>query len=245
MSLVQFYVSIYPTLTVGGESLMAKILFAEDDLDLAGRIEAWLKHEHHSVETVYDGLKALENLEYFKYELVILDWGLPNITGIEICKKYRAGGGTTPILMLTGRDAITEKETGLDSGADDYLTKPFDIRELSARIRALLRRPSSFTGQTLKTKTIELDTATHKVTNKGEEVQLAPKEFALLEFLMKHANKVVSADQLLEHIWSSDSDATSETIYTYIKTLRKKLSPGSSKDSPIRTVHGLGYTIDA
>lgn len=223
---------------------MAKILFAEDDLDLAGRIEAWLKHEHHNVEVVHDGLKAMENLNYFKYELVILDWGLPNLTGVEICKKYRDGGGTAPVLMLTGHDKIQEKETGFDSGADDYLTKPFDIRELSARIRALLRRPAGFTGAQMKVHGIELDTSSHKVTFNGADVQLAPKEFSLLEFLMKHAGKVVSADQLLEHIWSSDSEATSETIYTYIKTLRKKLSANGSKDSPIRTVHGLGYTID-
>ncbi|HEY9775527.1 MAG TPA: response regulator transcription factor [Planktothrix sp.] len=224
---------------------MAKILFAEDDLDLAGRIELFLKHEHHNVEVVHDGLKALENLQYFKYELVILDWGLPNLTGLEICKKYREKGGTTPVLMLTGHDKIAEKEAGFDSGADDYLTKPFDVRELSARIRALLRRPTAFTGTQLKVRGIELDTSSYKVIVNGEQIQLAPKEFSLLEFLMKHAGKVVSPDQLLEHVWSSESDATSETIYTYIKTLRKKISPGAAKDSPIRTVHGLGYTIDA
>src|ERR1700733_4478560 len=103
-----------------GSEAVAKILFAEDDLDLAGRIETWLKHEHHNVEVVYDGVKAPENLKFFKYELVILDWGLPHVTGIDICKKYRSEGGTTPILILTGRDAVEEKETGLDSGADDY-----------------------------------------------------------------------------------------------------------------------------
>ena len=118
---------------------MAKILFAEDDLDLAGRIEQWLAHEHHAVETIYDGRQAMENLEYFKYDLAILDWGLPNMTGIEICKKFRGAGGTMPILMLTGRDQVEEKETGLDSGADDYLTKPFHMKELSARVRALFQ----------------------------------------------------------------------------------------------------------
>lgn len=223
---------------------MAKILFAEDDVDLAHRIEAWLKHEHHAVEVVYDGAKAMENLEYFNYELVILDWGLPKITGLEICKRFRANGGTTPVLMLTGRKEISDKESGLDSGADDYLTKPFEVRELSARIRALLRRPVGFTGVTLKVGDIELDSTTHKVTVAEQEIVLAPKEFALLEFLMKHAGKVVSADQILRHIWSSDSDATSETIYTYMKTIRKKLS-GSTRDTPIRTIHGLGYTMDA
>jgi two-component system response regulator QseB len=226
------------------EQALAKILFAEDDLDLAERIEQWLKHEHHSVELVDDGIKAYENLQYFKYELAVLDWGLPHMSGIEICKKYRAAGGVTPILILTGRDQVEEKATGLDSGADDYLTKPFHVQELSARIRALLRRPAGFAGVELKVRGIELNTATHKVSVGGQEIQLAPKEFALLEFLMKHASKVVSSDQLLEHVWSSDSDATSETIYTYIKTLRKKISPGASKDSPIKTVHGLGYTID-
>ena len=223
---------------------MAKILFAEDDLDLAERIDQWLKHEHHIVEVVYDGRKAFESLQYFKYDLAILDWGLPNMTGIEICTKYRAAGGVTPILMLTGRNDVEEKATGLDSGADDYLTKPFHMKELAARIRALLRRPAGFSGEELRVSGIELNTASHKAKVNGNDIQLAPKEFALLEFLMKHANKVVSSDQLLEHLWSSDSEATSETIYTYIKTLRKKISPGAAKDSPIKTVHGLGYSIE-
>ncbi len=129
---------------------MAKILIVEDDLELCTRIVEWLTFEQHTVEAVHDGREGSERLKFYTYELVILDWQLPNMTGLEICKKFRAGGGFTPILMLTGKGEVSDKEEGLDSGADDYLVKPFHMKELSARLRALMRRPSMPTGNVLK-----------------------------------------------------------------------------------------------
>lgn len=220
---------------------MAKLLFVEDDESLAARVKQWLEFEEHMVEHTANGNEALEKLEYFKYELVILDLGLPGMSGIEVLKKFRAKGGNTPVLILTGQNEIEQKTEGLDAGGDDYLTKPFHVKELSARVRALLRRPPEFAGAVLTAGPLVLDTASRRVTVNGSEVVLQPKEFALVEFLIRHANRVVSPDSLLQHVWSSDSEASSETIYTHIKKIRKKLGDNSI----IRTVHGVGYTIDA
>jgi DNA-binding response OmpR family regulator len=222
---------------------MAKLLLVEDDTDLSGRVTEWLSFEQHAVECVFDGLEASERLKFYQYELVILDWNLPKKTGIEVCKEFRGRGGSTPILMLTGKGSVDEKETGLDAGADDYLTKPFHLKELSARIRALLRRPVSFAGTTLKVGSLEIDPSSHKLTINGAEVSLLPKEYAILEFLMRHANEVFSPDALLNRVWNSESDASTDTVYTYIKTLRKKISP-EAPSSIIKTVHGVGYKLE-
>ena len=223
---------------------MAKLLLVEDDQDLSGRVTEWLNFEQHAVEAVFDGLEASERLKFYQYELVILDWDLPKKPGIDVCKEYRAGGGLTPILMLTGKGTVNDKELGLDAGADDYLTKPFHLKELSARIRALLRRPATFTGTTLKIGTLEIDPSSHQLTVDGKEVNLLPKEYAILEFLMRHPNEVFSPDALLNRVWNSESDASTDTVYTYIKTLRKKVSP-EAPSSIIKTVHGVGYKLES
>jgi DNA-binding response OmpR family regulator len=223
---------------------MAKILLVEDDTDLSGRVQEWLSFEQHAVEAVFDGLEAGQRLRIYSYEVVILDWDLPKCTGIEVCKEFRSRGGSTPILMLTGKGSINEKETGLDAGADDYLTKPFHLKELSARIRALLRRPvASYTGATLKAGPLELDPSTRRVTKSGDELTLLPKEYALLEFFLRHPNEVFSPDALLNRVWNSESDASTDTIYTYIKMLRKKITP-EAPSSMIKTVHGVGYRLE-
>jgi DNA-binding response OmpR family regulator len=222
---------------------MAKVLFVEDDSDLAGRVEKWLVHEQHTVELVFDGKEAADRMRLYKYDVVVLDWGLPSMSGLEICKEYRAAGGTTPVLMLTGKDQIADKEEGLDSGADDYLTKPFHLKELSARLRALLRRPQATVATILKLGSIELDPKNHRVTNNGEVLDLLPKEFALLEFFMKYPNEVFSPEALMDRVWSSESDSSPNTVYTYIKTLRKKISPDAPV-SIIKTVHGKGYKVE-
>lgn len=221
---------------------MAKILLVEDDLDLAGRIIEWLQFEKHAVESVTDGREASDLVKFYKYELLILDWNLPGKSGLEICKEHRAAGGTTPVLILTGRGEIEEKEAGLDSGADDYLTKPFHMKELSARVRALLRRASRVQQTVIQVGSLELDTNSHTVTQEGKELQLLPKEFALLEFFMRHPDEVFSPEALLDRIWSTSSESSTDTIYTYIKTLRKKIAKDGEK-SPIRTVHGIGYKL--
>ncbi len=222
---------------------MAKILFVEDDQDLATRIQQWLKFEGHMVEHSGDGLDAQEKLECFKFDIVVLDIGLPGQSGLEVLKRFRSSGAHTPVLLLTGKGEVKEKEEGLDAGADDYLTKPFDVRELSARLRALLRRPSNFSGTSLTASGVTIDTAKRQVLIGETEVDLQPKEFSILEFLIRHADKVVGTDSLLEYVWSSDSHATSETLYTHLKKIRKKLAQAGGEDI-IKTVHGVGYKVD-
>lgn len=222
---------------------MAKILYVEDDTDLAERITQWLTEvEKHLVEHVDTGAAALERMEYFKYELIILDVGLPDTSGIEVLKEFRKRGGVTPVLVLTGQDKINQKIEGLDAGADDYLTKPFHVQELTARLRSLLRRPREFTGDQISVGEVEIDTGSRSVSVHGQAVTLKPREFVLLEFLMRHQNKVISPDDILQNVWSSDSDATSETIYTHVKNLRKKLASHGA-ETFIRTVHGAGYVV--
>jgi two-component system, OmpR family, response regulator len=224
---------------------MAKILIVEDEPDLAEPIRAFLMHEHHLVEVVQDGAEALERLRFYKFDVIILDWNLPGMEGVDVCKEFRASGGTTPILMLTARKQTPEKIQALDAGADDYLTKPFEITEISARIRALLRRPAAVaTSNILKIRNIQLEPSTFRVTRDGQDVQLLPKEFALLEFLMRHPNQVFSAEALLDRVWASESEASPETIRTYVKRLRQKLD-SDGQPSIIGTVHGVGYKLES
>lgn len=221
---------------------MAKLLIVEDDTELCGMIEDWLSHEHYQVEVTHNGREAQERLTFYQYDLILLDLELPGMTGLEICKAFRAQGGKTPILMLTGRKSIDDKEAGLDSGADDYLTKPFHMKELSARVRAILRRSTGQTTNVLKAGPVELDPISFRVTRNGEDIHLQKKEFALLEFLMRNPNRVFSADALLERVWASESDATGEAIRTCMKRLRQKIDE-PEKESIIRTVHGVGYKL--
>lgn len=223
---------------------MPKILIVEDEPDLSEPVKAYLQHEHHIVEVVDNGLEALERLKFYKYDVIILDWMLPGMQGVDICKHFRTSGGTTPILMLTARKQTPDKIQALDAGADDYLTKPFDVQEVAARVRALLRRPQQVTSNVLRARNVVLETSTFRVTRDDQEVQLLPKEFALLEFLMRHPNQVFSAEALLDRVWASDSDASPETIRTYVKRLRKKIDVEGNA-SIINTVHGVGYKLEA
>jgi len=221
---------------------MAKILLVEDDQSLAKLVRNWLSLEHHVVETVEDGEEALHRLKVSEYDLVILDWTLPKLTGVEVLKEHRRMGGQTPVLMLTGKDKISDKEEGFDAGADDYLTKPFHGKELTARIKALLRRPALLVKDLLRVGDLSLEKQNFSVHRGDNEIRLLPKEFALLEFLMRHPNQVFSAEALLERVWVSESESTVEAVTTCIKRLRRKLeSDGSS--SPIVTVHGVGYKL--
>jgi DNA-binding response OmpR family regulator len=164
------------------------------------------------------------------------------MAGIEVCRKFRFSGGTTPILILTGKSSIIEKGQGFDSGADDYLTKPFDVRELSMRLRALQRRGVQITQDEISLGQLSINVALHTVRLGAAEIQLKPKEFALLEFLMRHPDQVFSMETLLERVWSSESDTPADIIYTYMKTLRKKLVDAKGQ-CPIRNVYGVGYKI--
>jgi two-component system, OmpR family, response regulator len=223
---------------------VAKILLVEDDSELCQKVVEWLKHDFHTVEFVNDGDAASDRILNYHYDLIILDWELPFVTGPELCRRYRAKGGSGPVLMLTGKSQISDKETGFLSGADDYLTKPFIFRELSMRVQALLRRASgSLSVSTLEFLGITLNSQTHEVLKNGLPVDLAPKEFALLELFMKHPNDVFSPDNLLDRLWKSESDASVDTLRTTIKNLRKKISDG--EDSLIKTVHRVGYKLNA
>lgn len=223
---------------------MAKIVVVEDDKDLVNLIKGILSVERHTIDSVHDGHEALAIIQMHPYDLVILDWMLPGRTGTEICKDYRARGGAAPILMLTAKSTIDDRAEGLDSGADDYLTKPFHPKELSARVRALLRRPQAVMAKTLKAADIELDPGQIKVFKAGKDIHLLPKEFALLELFLRYPTQVFSAEALLDRVWNTDSSASLDTVRTYIKTLRKKIDT-NPKDSLIRTVHGVGYSLSS
>lgn len=222
---------------------MSKILIVEDEDDLALQVRDWLTREHHTVEHIANGSEAVDQLAVSKYDVIILDWLLPGMDGIEVCRKYRSMGGKTPILMLTAKSAIEDKEKGLDSGADDYLSKPFHLKELSARVRALVRRSSTQSSNVLEAGGIVLDPTSRTVMKNGEPVHLERKEFNLLEFLMRNANKTFSAEALLDRVWESGSMASPDAIRTYIKSLRKKIDC-PDKTSLITTVHGVGYKLE-
>lgn len=221
---------------------MSKILLVEDDSALSATTEEWLKMERYTVECAFNGTDAMEMLRSFDYDLVVLDWELPEMTGIEILKQFRARGGKTPVIMLTGKSAIYEKEIGFETGADDYLTKPFHPKELAARVKALLRRPRTYTSELLEVNNVTVDPNTHLVTKSGQEVSLQPMEFALLEFFLRHPGQVFSPEALLRRVWDSESEASLDAIYTCIRRIRKKLDENTEK-SVIRTVHGVGYRL--
>lgn len=222
---------------------MAKILVAEDFAPMSSALEDWLTHEAHQVEIVGSGNEALALLRVYKYDIVILDWMLPGLTGIDVCKQYRSRGGTTPILMLTGKGTTDDKEQGLDTGADDYLVKPVDFKELSARIRALLRRASALTSNVLIAGPLKLDLTTHEVTRDGQPIHLSPTEQNLLEFFMRHPKQVFTAEALLERVWKSDALTSLDTIRSFIRMLRKKIDQGGRR-SLISTIHGAGYKLE-
>jgi DNA-binding response OmpR family regulator len=222
---------------------MAKILLVEDDALAAELLVDFLEHERYSVEHAGTATQAKALLKVYGYDLLVLDWELPDGTGIDILKTFRNAGGRTPVIMLTGKKATDDKETGLDSGADDYLTKPFDMRELSARLRALLRRNPVVQDNLLTCGYLSLDTAAAVASRDGENLKLLPTEYALLEFLMRNQGRVFSTDALLENVWKAESEATSNGVRTYITRLRAKIDK-DNEPSLLKTVHGLGYKLE-
>lgn len=224
---------------------MANILLVEDDVGMADIVKDHLEHQRHTVQITHTGQDAASLLKLYEYDCIILDWELPDgVTGISLCKEYRARGGTAPVLMLTGRKEIDEKETGFGAGADDYLTKPFIVRELIARVQALLRRPPNIITRAIAAGDLELDTLSVSVKKAGEQIQLLKTEFALLEFLMRHSGQIFSADALLERVWTRDDEATLDGLRACVTRLRKKIdTPG--QDSYIENVRGLGYRFSS
>lgn len=223
---------------------MARILVVEDSSDIANSLKEWLTAENYVVDLAGDGNEALYYLKMNEYDAVVLDWELPKVSGIEVCKQFRASGGKTPVLMLTGRRDVEDRISGLDAGCDDYLSKPFVAGELSARIRALLRRPAAMVDKTLRVGRIVMETDKKRVFLDGKEVYLLPKEMQVLEFFMKHPGQVFNAEVIVNRVWPSDSEATPDVIKVHVSRLRKRLdTPG--QDSLFKTIHGLGYKLEA
>jgi DNA-binding response OmpR family regulator len=219
---------------------MAKILVVDDDEMLATAVQDWLLAERHEVDVVHDGMEGLRYMRELSFDVVVLDWNMPGLEGVEVCRRYRSSGGNAAILMLTGMNQTRDKIVGLDAGADDYLTKPFEIEELGSRVSALLRRARQFVGTTLAMGDLTLDTLSHTVRRAGVEVTLKPQEFSLLEYLMRHPNEVISPEALLKGVWPNDGDASLDAVYTCITRLRKGIKD-EGKQGLIRNVHGVGY----
>jgi DNA-binding response OmpR family regulator len=222
---------------------MTEILVVEDDPELSAMIAAWLSTENYDCKIITDGLEASITLKYHQYDLVLLDLELPRVSGLEILTELRRKGGVTPVMVLTGRRLVEDKVSCLHAGADDYLTKPFDGRELLARVKALTRRSSNYTNDALKAGNLVLFPQEYRVTKDGEEIHLLPKEFALLEFLMHHPRRVFSSEALLAKIWEKDSDSSIDAVTTCIKRLRRKI--GEQGRASIKSVYGVGYKLES
>ncbi|MBX9669143.1 MAG: response regulator transcription factor [Candidatus Obscuribacterales bacterium] len=223
---------------------MAKILIVDDDIILCELVKSYLLACDHLVDVGNTADYAIVQLSVNQYDLIILDWVLPDLSGVDVLRAYRRRGGRCPVLMLTSRGDKHDKACGLDSGADDYLVKPFEQVEFEARVRALLRRPNSWSGQILRVRDLELDTGSQSVSRDGQQIQLRPREFALLEFLMRHPNQCFTAEALFQRLWDTDSTTSVETVRMHIMSLRKKL--GDTDAHPlISTARGRGYKIDA
>ncbi len=227
-----------------------RVLLVEDEPDLGSAIKRILNQEKYVVDLVLDGTKAWGYLEnhWTQYTLAILDWSLPGVSGLELCKRLRTRSSPLPVLMLTARDRMEDKVTGLDAGADDYLVKPFGMAELLARVRALHRRSPQIQPQQLQVGSLTLDYGTravYRLTPKGgkQVMPLTNKEFQLLEYFMKHPNQIVTSDQIRNQLWEVSADATSNVVAAQIRLLRRQLAV---VDSPhlIETIHGVGYRLN-
>ncbi len=218
-----------------------RILVVEDNLKLAKYIKQMLEEEGYSVDTVHDGITAERGAESGVYDLVILDIMLPEKDGIAVCISLREGGSTTPILMLTAKGDVDDKVLGLDSGADDYMLKPFDMKELLARTRSLLRRPQDTFVGVLQVQDLVLDSNKHTVTRGGKDLRLTLKEYVILEYLMRNAGIVVTREQILEHCWDFAYSAFSNITDVYIRQIRKKLI--DENENYIETIRGVGYKL--
>ncbi len=221
---------------------VTKLLIVEDDRELCLQVQAWLLRERYTVDVAFDGLDAEQLIENNVYDLLILDWDLPGTSGLSLCKQMRARGSQALILMLTGRGALADKTEGLDSGADDYLVKPFQLEELSSRLRALLRRQVAIRLPILSFGDLTLDSHQLKAWKNGEEVSLRPKEFALLELFMKNPKMVMSSETILKSLWPADSGAGDEALRALLKNLRRKITV-DGKECPIKNVFAAGYKL--
>lgn len=221
-----------------------RLLLAEDEKDLSDALVTVLKHNNYSVDAVYNGQDALDYLtEGDNYDGAILDIMMPKLDGISVLKQVRAQGNHLPILMLTAKSEIDDRVNGLDSGADDYLTKPFSMKELLARIRAMTRRQAETTDAILQFGDLKLDRSTYQLSTPNGELRLANKEYQMLEMLMTNPGQIISVEQFMDKIWGYDSEAEFNVVWVYISYLRKKLTSLQSAVQ-IKATRGLGYSLE-
>jgi DNA-binding response OmpR family regulator len=221
-----------------------RILIVEDEHKIAAALKRGLEQEHYAVDLAYDGKEGMGFALTEPYDLIILDRMIPGISdGLEICKEVRKKGLHLPILVLTAKDQPHERVLGLDSGADDYLIKPFAFEEFLARVRALLRRPEQRVETILQSEDLSLNTITYEVTRKGKLISLSIKEYALLEYLLRNKGKTVSKDAIISHVWDYDADILPNTVEVYIGYLRNKIDKPFKGRSLIKTVRGFGYKL--
>lgn len=219
-----------------------RVLIVEDETRMAALIRQGLEEEAYAVDVVGNGREALDWLRLIDYDVLILDLMLPGADGLQVCQEYRGWGGQAPILMLTARNTLADRVIGLDSGADDYLGKPFGMPELLARLRALLRREGPSKTTKLQAQDLSLDTSTKRALRDGHTIELTATEYALLEFLMRNMGQILSREQIIDHVWNADFESGSKLIEVYIHYLRRKIDAGHTIKL-IQTVRGLGYRI--
>ncbi len=221
-----------------------KLLVVDDEKRIARAIKQGLEQDGYAVDLAHDGEEGFLAASADDYDVIILDVMMPEMNGLEVCRKLREEGNKTPILMLTAKDQAKDVATGLDAGADDYLAKPFAFNVLTARIRALLRRPHEVVSNTLSVGDVTMDTVGHIVRRDGKEVQLSAKEYAILEYLIRNKNRIVSKNAIMSHVWDFDADVLPNNVEVFINYLRSKLEKPFPKLPPvIQTVRGFGYTV--
>jgi OmpR-family two-component system manganese-sensing response regulator len=223
---------------------MAKFLLVEDDVEIANQVKDAFALRNLPLEIAFNGEDALQLLHSFNFDLILLDWNLPGISGLDVCKKYRAGGGNSFIIFLTAIKDIDSKESALAGGGDDYIVKPFEIREILARIQSIMRRSLDIRMEALSVRGLSFDAQTRVVKAGDTELQLTRKEANLLEYLMRNVNRPFNAQQLLSAVWPSDTDADVTTVRTWMRNLRVKLGTLGMEDF-IKTVPAVGYVIEA
>ena len=218
----------------------------EDEHKIANAIKQGLAQEKFAVDVEYDGDGGLGAALSEPYDLMVIDRMLPgSVEGLDICRQVRDKGIHTPIIFLNAKDQIRDRVAGLDAGADDYLVKPFSFEELLARIRALLRRPQETTGTVLTVGNLSLDTVSYDVKRDGQSIRLSTKEFALLEYLMRNAGRVLNKDNIIAHVWDFDADILPNTVEVYVGYLRNKVDKPFKKPGLIQTLRGFGYKLEA
>jgi len=222
-----------------------RVLVVEDETDVANFLRRGLTEEAYAVDVVGDGEAALEAAAVHSYDVILLDLNIPGVDGVEVCRRIRESGSSVPILILTARGSVDDKITGLDAGADDYLAKPFQFGELLARLRALLRRgTAAVLPATMRIGEMEIDTGSHRVVIAGHPLTLTTKEYSVLEYLARNAGRIVTREEIAEHVWGHDFDPFSNLIEVYINRLRRHMEKVTTARY-IQTVRGSGYMFEA